>query len=96
MTINDDKTVCGYIGSAAFEQGILLKNPDLPWETGVEYIVQCGRIGKIFDNDPLDAKEVEIWLGPINGNGRIRAEIRYTEGGAAFPMAGILFVKTKD
>jgi hypothetical protein len=89
--IASDKTVIGKIGTASFSNGKLRKNPTLPWETGVAYIVECGYIGKIFSNDPLENKEIEIWLSPIDSSGLIEAELRYTEGMAVFPMAGIMF-----
>lgn len=96
MQINTDKTVSGLICTAAFKNGKLGKNTSLPWETGIKYFIECGSIGKIFNNDPLDAKEVEIWLGPVNENGKIKAELRYTEGSAFFPMGGMLFEKVKN
>lgn len=92
IQINDDKTVNGNIGLAEFTNARLKKNATLPWETGIEYIIECGSIGKIFENDPLDSKEVEIWLSPLKGN-IINGELRYTQGGAQFPMAGLLFMK---
>ena len=96
IQINIDKTVSGFIGTAAFENGKLGKNPSLPWETGIKYIIECGSIGQIFNNDPLDAKEVEIWLGPLNEKGKMEAELRYTEGRAVFPMGEMLFEKVKE
>jgi hypothetical protein len=96
IKINDDKTVSGTIGLASFENAKLRKNGSLPWETGVEYIIECGSIGKIFNNDPLDQKEVEIWFGPLNSDGNSDSELRYTEGAAQFPMARLIFVKVKN
>ncbi len=94
IKINSDKTVSGSIGLANFENGILEKNSGNPKKTGIAYIIQCGKIGKIFEKDPLDSKEVEIWLSQINET--MEAEIRYTERHALFPMAGIIFVKEKE
>ena len=54
-----------------------------------------GTIGKIFPDDPLNTKEVELYLGPLEGN-RIDTELRFTEGGAHFPMAGMLLMKDDD
>jgi len=93
--IKEDKTVNGNIGLAEFINARLKKNPTLPWETGVEYIIECGSIGKIFDNDPLEQKEVEIWFAPINSDGNSNSELRYTQGSALFPMARLRFMKVK-
>jgi hypothetical protein len=62
----------------------------------VSYIIKCGSIGKIFENDPLENKEVEIWLSPIEGNESMKAELRYTANMAMFPMAGMTFEKLKE
>jgi len=96
IRMNNDKTVTGQIGLAEFTNARLKRNPGLPWETGVEYIIECGRIGKIFENDPLDLKEVEIWFSPINLQGGSNSSLRYTEGLAQFPMARLLFRKVKN
>jgi len=97
MEINVDKTVTGSIGMAKFENGRLKENAGfLPASTtGVIYIVECGSIGKIFPNDPLNKKEVELWISPLKGN-TLEAELRFTEGGSKFPMAGLFFSKLKD
>jgi hypothetical protein len=93
VEINGNKTASGSIGLATFNNAKIRKNPGLPLMTGVSYIIECGRIGKIFENDPLISKEVEIWLGPVSENRTFEAELRYTEGLAVFPMAGLLFSK---
>lgn len=95
IKINEDKTVSGYIGLAEFTNARLKKNASLPWETGVEYIIECGSIGKIYKNDPLDQKEVEIWFAPLNADGNSYSDLRLTQGFANFPMANLLFKKVK-
>jgi hypothetical protein len=92
ITINSDHSVTGTIGTAAFENGVIKKNRGNPDVTGCAQIIECGSIGKIFNDDPLDAKEVELWLGPLEGN-MIDTELRYTEDRAQFPMAGMLLIK---
>ena len=82
----------GTIGTAAFENGVIKKNRGNPDVTGCAQIIECGSIGKIFNDDPLNAKKVELWLGPLEGN-MIDTELRYTEGWAQFPMAGMLLIK---
>ena len=93
VEIHGNKTASGSIGLAGFRNVKIRKNPGLPLKTGVSYIIECGKIGKIFENDPLISKEVEIWLGPVSENRTFEAELRYTEGWAVFPMAGLLFSK---
>lgn len=94
LNIHEDKTADGTIGSATFKNAVIQKNGGNPERTGIIYIVQCGEVGKIFPRDPLDSKEVEIWLSPIAGDS-MEAELRYTKGWAAFPMAGMVFRKTE-
>ncbi|HNR67430.1 MAG TPA: hypothetical protein PKN04_06770 [bacterium] len=93
ITVNENKTVFGSIGMAEFQKGKIRKNPRLPWDTGVGYIIECGSIGKIFINDPLDTKEVEIWFGSKIINNTVKASIRYTEGWAKFPMSKVILIK---
>jgi len=96
FTINNDHTVDGLIGSAKFENGKIELNWLLPTKmTGIAFNLKCGKIGKIFEDDPLDSKEVELWLGPII-KGTIDGELRYTQGMAHFPMAGAIFTKAGD
>ena len=91
LTVNSNKTASGFIGAAEFKNGIVLKNGGDPERTGVAYIIRCGTIGKIFSADPLNAKKVELWLGPVKGE--MHAGLRYTEGNAQFPMANLVFRK---
>lgn len=90
LDIKKDKTVSGSIGLATFENGIVKKNKGNPKITGIACIIQCGSIGKIFPEDPLESKEVEIWVYPATDDG-IGGELRYTEGLAVFPMAELKF-----
>ena len=94
LIINDNKTASGTIGSAIFENAKIKKNRGNPDITGIEFIVKCGTIGKIFDDDPLENKEVQLWLTPVKDN-QMEAELRYTEGWAYFPMAGFNMTKTE-
>jgi hypothetical protein len=93
IVIDSNKTVSGSIGSAEFKNAKLRKNEGNPEKTGVAYIVKCGRVGKIFPNDPLENKKVEIWLSPIKDD--MHAELRYTESMAQFPMADLRFKKLR-
>ena len=91
VIINSDNTAEGSIGSANFKNARIKKNFGNPEKKGIAIKIECGSITKIFENDPLENKEVELWLGPIKGN--IDAELRYTQGGSHFPMAGMIFTK---
>ena len=93
--VNENHTVDGSVGSAKFENGRIKLNWLLPTKmTGISVSIECGRIGKIFENDPLDSKEVELWLSPII-KGTIDVELRYTEGKSYFPMGGAIFTKAE-
>jgi len=94
LSIRADKTVSGFIGSASFENGRIRKNKGNSSVTGIAYIIECGKIGKIFNRDPLDYKEVELWISPIEDV--MKAELRFTEGMAVFPMGEIVLTKKKS
>jgi hypothetical protein len=95
LTIHDNNTVSGNIGNAMFSHVPIQENTHFPIaETAVCCVVQCGQIGKIFASDPLERKEVELWLIPSASDSRLlEAELRYTEGLAVFPMASIMLSK---
>jgi len=94
LKINSDNTVIGSVGTAEYEHGIIKKNWGNPERTGLAFIIKCGSIGKIFENDPIDNKEVELWLGPLKEN--IDTELRYTQGGSHFPMAGMVLTRVNE
>lgn len=71
LKINSDNTASGFIGNAKFENAMVKKNGGNPDKTGISYIIKCGTIGKIFDKDPTNGEEVEIWLQPIRENGTL-------------------------
>ena len=95
FTVFPDKTVSGTIGTAVFESAEIKKNLGPAWVTGVGYTIKCGAVSQIFERDPLESKEVEIWLSPMRENQTIEAELRFTEGGAHFPMSGFDLKKVK-
>lgn len=94
LEIFSDNTASGFIGTATFDHAKVKKNSGNPETTGLAFQIECGKIGKIFPDDPLDSKEVEIWLCPVEGD-RMDSELRYTEGRAHFPMAGLLFYRAR-
>lgn len=94
--VKENHTVEGSVGSAKFGNGEIKLNWLLPIKmSGLSFTIVCGKIGKIFENDPLNLKEVELWLGPIT-NGTIDGELRYTEGNKYFPMSGAIFTKVDN
>ena len=94
LKINDDYTVTGSIGSAKFENGKIVTNSLLPVKMSQSaFTIKCGKIGKIFEMDPLDSKIVQLWLSPGPINGIIDGELRYTQGVNYFPMGGFVFTK---
>ena len=95
IKINSDHSVSGTIGAATFENGEIKKNRGNPETTGCAQVIKCGSIGKIFPDDPLSNKDVQLWLAPMEGN-IIDTELRYTEGMAQFPMAGMLLMQDDD
>jgi hypothetical protein len=93
LKVNSDYTLEGYLGSAKFENGKITTNWLLPVKmSGIAFTIECGQVGKIFKNDPLDSKEVELWLGPLKSN-NIDGELRFTQGASHFPMAGFVLTK---
>jgi hypothetical protein len=96
LQIQENKIVSGTIGSAIFKNGTIELNAGNPDFTGISYILKCGNTTtRFFDSDPLASKEIEIWLSPIKGR-TMDAEIRYTENGAKFPMASVVFIKQHE
>lgn len=95
ITIHAGKRVSGSIGAAVFEDGKIRKNPGNTERKGLEEIIECGTIGKIFEDDPMDPKEVQLWLAPMK-EGAIDTELRFTTGMAQFPMAGFMLRKLDD
>lgn len=93
LEIFSDNTASGYIGFATFQDAKVKKNSGNSDVTGVAYTVECGDIGKIFPDDPLDLKEVEIWLSPLKDE-MMEGGVRYTEGLAHFPMGDLPFYRT--
>ena len=93
LIISDNKTVSGRIGSATFENAALKKNFGPPNMTGIAWIVDVGPVGTIHPADPLPQKEVQFWLPPAGET--MDAELRYTQNGAQFPMAGMVFRKSE-
>lgn len=65
IEIFSNNTASGYIGTASFEGAKVKKNSGNPEKKGLAFKVECGKIGKIFPDDPLDSKEVQIWIGPL-------------------------------
>ena len=96
LIINNDKSVNGNIGMAEINKGKIKTNWLLPTSmTGVAYIIKCDLNGNIFETDPLETKKVEFWVPPLLQE-NMDAELRYTQGGAQFPMAEIIFYRAEE
>lgn len=94
VRIHEDGLVDGSIGTAAISDKKLLKNRGNPDNSGIIYIVKCDLLGKFFESDPLYEKETELWICPLNNEGLMEIEVRYTDGFlTAFPMAGAMLNK---
>lgn len=94
LQIFSDNNASGTIGSASFSNVDVKKNFGNPEKKGLAYKVKCGDITKIFPDDPLSLKEIQIWLTPVKDE-MMEGELRYTEGNAHFPMAGLMFHKVE-
>lgn len=95
FSVNGNRQVSGKLGTATFQNAEIVKNNGLPPSvTGIEFIIKEIKIGKISTNDPLEQKNIELWLSPIKNNS-LEAEVRYTSNLSQFPMAGMLMKKTK-
>ena len=90
-----DKTVLGNNVSAKFENGRIRRNSRSPETKSIDYIIEYSSTGKIIEDDPLSQNEVEMWLILLNKN-IIKAKLRFKEGWAAFPMAGLDFEKLNN
>jgi hypothetical protein len=62
----------------------------------VEYVVECGVAGKIFTRNPLEAREVELWLRSINEKSILHAELGYTGGMAVLQIADLILKRTAE
>lgn len=93
LKIDSDDKASGSIGAARFENVLIRRNKGNPSITGILYIIRCEALGKLFENDPLPRKTVELWLKPITKNGKLTAEIRLRDGWEPFPMGECNFLK---
>ena len=97
IKINKDNTVTGSIGFAEISGGIICMNEGLlpPSIKGIVQVIDCGPIGKIFTNDPLEVKQIQIWFGSMKEN-EIEAELRNTGSSSDVPIASLKLKKVKD
>ena len=93
LKIDSGDKAGGSIGTATFENAPIRQNKGNPSFTGIAYIVRCEGMGKLFENDPLCSKTVELWFKPAGENGKLTAEIRLKDGWEPFPMGECIFVK---
>ena len=93
VKITSDGTATGVTGDAKFTQATVVKNKGNEAITGIAYKVKCGMLGKMFHDDPLESKPVELWLKPVKKDGVLVAEIRQKDGWDAFPMGECITTK---
>ena len=84
LNFDKDEAISGSIGAYQFTDGALTK--------GTIYKVVCDSAGTLFDGDPVQAKEISLWLHKISSNS-IEGEIRLTENGQKFPMSSFNLTK---
>jgi hypothetical protein len=60
VQVFSNKIASGNIGLANFKDVTVRKNPGDAEGKGIAYMVKCGELGKIFPDDPVELKNVEI------------------------------------
>ncbi len=91
------KTITGLIGLGSFKTETIFQNQGLPHRVcGISYIVSCGNVTKLFANDPLNAKFIELWLMPQTHPDTLHAELRCKQYWDAFPMGSFTFIKKSN
>lgn len=91
------KTITGLIGLGSFKTETIFQNQGLPHRvSGISYIVSCGNVTKLFANDPLNAKFIELWLMPQTHPDTLHAELRCKQYWDAFPMGSFTFIKKSN
>ncbi len=95
LKINADNTVSGSIGNATFKNVKMTKNKGNSAVNGISYIIACGALGKICNEDSPELKTIELWIIPMREKGVLRAEIRLIEGWDTFPMGEATFYLQK-
>jgi len=95
LNMGSKNNISGTIGEAIFNNATIKKNKGNPDVNGIAYIIQCGTISKIFNDDSTGNKKIELWLKPINQSGKMKAEIRLREDWDTFPMGEGLFTLIK-
>lgn len=92
LIFNQDHTVSGKIGNCTFKEKDTKYNFGIlpPSKTGIEWIVTCGKLGSLFENDPDPNKEIELWISPEKSDHTREVEIRMTTKGSHFPMGGVI------
>ena len=87
IDFHEDNSITGSIGMSQFNNGVLQL-------TNI-FMVKCDSLGKIFPEDPLPSKQVSLWLFDITEDS-INVELRFTENGQKFPMAGFILYKVNE
>lgn len=95
LRINSDNTASGKLGNGLFEGKQMRYNSGIipPSKSGIEWIVSCGSMGKLFESDSNPNKEIELWISPEKSDHTREVEIRMTNNGSHFPMGGIAITR---
>lgn len=91
LHVNANKTVSGSIGNAKFNDAQVFKNKVASSISGISFIIRCGEIGQINDEDSPNLKTIELWVKPIQEKRMFTAEIRLIDGWDTFPMGEATF-----
>lgn len=84
LVFNDDKSVAGSIGDYEISNGKLAKDKI--------YKINLDEVGKLFKDDPLDYKDIIIWIHSISED-EMAVVIRQKDNGGKFPMAELILIK---
>lgn len=95
LNIKSEHDISGSIGDANFQKATINKNKGNPKINGIEYIIHCGKLDKLFSSDPTKIKTIEIWVKPTTKKGMMTAEIRLIDEWDTFPMGEIILTNNQ-
>lgn len=91
------KTITRLIDSGGFKSKTIFQNQGSPHSVSdISYIISCGNVTKLFANDPLKFKYIELWLMSQTHPDTLHAELRCKQYCDAFPMGSFTFIKKSN
>lgn len=93
LSINEHGLVNGNVGDVRINNINLNKNSGNSAKTGIIYSIRCGQVGKLSANDPLDKKEIELWVKPLTADKKLHVEVRQMHSLDPFPMGEVVLNK---